>query len=107
MTLPADPLVVADDIALSDSPGQAPPGPDVVVRGRRQLVMRRLRRNKAAVTALVVLVLLFVAAFVSPIIYEAITGFTYQRARTSRRSSSRRRPTTGSAPRRSAATCSR
>lgn len=78
MTLPADPLVVADDVALSDSPGQAPPGPDVVVRGRRQLVMRRLRRNKAALTALVVLVLLFVAAFVGPIIYEAITGFTYQ-----------------------------
>lgn len=77
MSLPADPLVVADDVALSDSPGQAPPGPDVVVRGRRQLVMRRLRRNKAALAALVVLVTLFVSAFLGPIIYEAITGWTY------------------------------
>lgn len=77
MTLPVDPLVVADDAALSDTPGQAPPGPDVVVRGRRQLVLRRLRRNKAALTALLVLVLLFVAAFVAPPIYEAVTGWTY------------------------------
>lgn len=78
MSLPADPLVVADDIALSDTPGQAPEGEDVVVRGRRQLVLRRLRRNKAAIVASFVILLLFVAAFVGPIVYEAITGFTYR-----------------------------
>jgi peptide/nickel transport system permease protein len=78
MSIPADPLIVADDVALSDTPGETAPGPDVIVRGRRQLVMRRLRRNKAAVAALIVLVLLFVAAFVGPIVYEAITGFTYK-----------------------------
>jgi peptide/nickel transport system permease protein len=78
MTLPADPLVVADDAALSDTPGQTPTGPDVVVRGRRQLVFRRLRRNKAAMSALVVIVLLFVGAFVMPLVYEAATGWTYK-----------------------------
>ncbi|RBY89457.1 ABC transporter permease [Blastococcus sp. TF02A-30] len=77
MSLPADPLVIADDVALSDSPGQTPPGPDVVVRGRRQLVFRRLRRRKGAMAALVLIVLLWVIAFVGPHIYEAITGWTY------------------------------
>jgi peptide/nickel transport system permease protein len=77
MSIPADPLLVADDVALSDTPGQTTEAPDVVVRGRRQLVLRRLRRNRAAMGALVVLLLLFVAAFLGPVIYKAITGWTY------------------------------
>jgi peptide/nickel transport system permease protein len=77
MSLPADPLLIADDAALSGSPGETPAGPDVVVRGRRQLVLRRLRRNRAAMASLIVLALLFVAAFLSPTIYEAITGWSY------------------------------
>ena len=77
MSLPADPLLIADDAALSGSPGETPAGPDVVVRGRRQLVLRRLRRNRAAMASLVVLALLFVAAFLSPTVYEAITGWSY------------------------------
>jgi len=80
MSIPADPLLVADDAAIADTAGQTAPGtaPDVVVRGRRALVLRRLRRNKAAVGALVILLLLFVAAFVGPIVNEAITGWTYK-----------------------------
>jgi peptide/nickel transport system permease protein len=77
MSLPADPLLIADDAALSGSPGETPAGPDVVVRGRRQLVLRRLRRNRAAMASLIVLALLFVAAFLSPTVYEAITGWSY------------------------------
>jgi peptide/nickel transport system permease protein len=79
MSLPADPLLIADDVSLSDLPGETPEGPaDVVVRGRRQLVFRRLRRNRAAMGALVVLLLLFVSAFLGPIVYKAITGWDYQ-----------------------------
>jgi peptide/nickel transport system permease protein len=77
MSLPADPLLIADDAALSGSPGETRAGPDVVVRGRRQLVLRRLRRNRAAMASLIVLALLFVAAFLSPTVYEAITGWSY------------------------------
>ena len=77
MSLPADPLLIADDSSLPERPGAAPTGPDVVVRGRRQLVMRRLRRNRAAMASLVVLALLFVAAFVGPTVYQAITGWSY------------------------------
>jgi peptide/nickel transport system permease protein len=77
MSLPADPLLIADDVALSDLEGETPVGPDVIVRGRRQLVMRRLRRNRAAMAALVVLLLLFVGAFLAPIVYKAITGWEY------------------------------
>jgi len=76
MTAPADPLVVADEVAVSDEPGQKPPSA-VVVRGRGSLVFRRFRRNKAALVALVILVLLFVAAFLGPVVYKAITGWTY------------------------------
>jgi peptide/nickel transport system permease protein len=79
VSLPADPLLIADDLALSDTHGQtAGEAPqDAVVRSRRSLVLRRLRRKPAAMTGLVVLVLLFVAAFVGPPLYEAITGWTY------------------------------
>jgi peptide/nickel transport system permease protein len=78
MSLPADPLLIADDVSLSDLPGETPESPDVVVRGRRQLVGRRLRRNRAAMGALVVLLLMFVSAFLGPILYKAITGWDYQ-----------------------------
>jgi len=77
MSLPADPLLIADDASLSDLQGEVPAGLDVVVRGRRQLVMRRLRRNRAAMAALVVLLLMFVSAFLGPIVYKAITGWEY------------------------------
>src|SRR4051812_30175820 len=78
MSLPADPLLIADEITVSGLPGEAAPEhPDVVVRGRRALVLRRLRRNRPAVSAVVVLLLLFVGAFVMPYIYKAITGWEY------------------------------
>src|SRR3954464_1983396 len=78
MSLPADPLLVADDISLSDTPGQTMGGPpDVVVRSRRALVLHRLRRNRSAMAGLVVLVLLFLAAFLGPVLNKAITGWTY------------------------------
>ena len=77
MSLPADPLLIADDASVSDLQGETPAGLDVVVRGRRQLVMRRLRRNRAAMAALVVLLLLFLSAFIGPVIYKAITGWEY------------------------------
>jgi peptide/nickel transport system permease protein len=76
MSAPADPLVVADDVAVSGQPGQKPPSA-VVVRGRGSLVFRRFRRNRAALVALVMLALLFLAAFLGPVIYQAITGWTY------------------------------
>src|SRR4051794_18767310 len=78
MSLPADPLLIADDIYLSDTPGQttgAPP--DVVVRSRRSLVLHRLRRNRSAMAGLIVLVLLFLAAFLGPVVNKAITGWSY------------------------------
>jgi peptide/nickel transport system permease protein len=62
---------------VSDLQGETPAGLDVIVRGRRQLVMRRLRRNRAAMAALVVLLLMFLSAFIGPIIYKAITGWEY------------------------------
>ncbi len=77
MSLPADPLLLADDAAVRDTPGETPEGPDVVVRGRRQLVLRRVRQNKAAMASLVVLALLFLAAFLGPTIYQSITGWSY------------------------------
>jgi peptide/nickel transport system permease protein len=77
MSLPADPLLIADDDSLRETPRETAEGPDVVVRGRRQLVMRRLRRNRAAMASLVVLALLFVAAFLGPTVYQAITGWSY------------------------------
>jgi len=77
MSLPADPLLIADDASVSDLQGETPAGLDVVVRGRRQLVMRRLRRNRAAMAALVVLLLMFLSAFIGPVIYKAITGWEY------------------------------
>jgi peptide/nickel transport system permease protein len=77
MSLPADPLLIADDASVSDLQGETPAGLDVIVRGRRQLVMRRLRRNRAAMAALVVLLLMFLSAFIGPIIYKAITGWEY------------------------------
>jgi peptide/nickel transport system permease protein len=77
MSLPADPLLIADDDSLRDTHRETAEGPDVVVRGRRQLVLRRLRRNKAAMASLVVLALLFLSAFLMPPIYQAITGWNY------------------------------
>jgi peptide/nickel transport system permease protein len=76
MSLPVDPLVVADDVPLSSVPGQKAPSA-VVVRGRRSLVLRRLRRNKGAMAGLGVLLLMFVLAFLGPVLYKAITGWTY------------------------------
>src|SRR3712207_5757283 len=78
MSLPADPLLIADDTSLAQAPGETAPGDqDVIVRGRRQLVLRRLRRNKPAMASLVVLALLFLAAFLGPMIYRSITGWSY------------------------------
>jgi peptide/nickel transport system permease protein len=79
VSLPADPLLIADDLALSGTAGQTAGDipPDAVVRSRRSLVLRRLRRKRAAMAGLVVLVVLFIAAFAGPPIYEAITGWTY------------------------------
>src|SRR3982751_4019818 len=55
MSLPADPLLIAEDTSLIQAPGEpAPADQDVVVRGR-----------------------LFVAAFLGPTVYEAITGWNY------------------------------
>jgi peptide/nickel transport system permease protein len=76
MSVPIDPLVVADDLAVSGEPGQKAPSA-VVLRGRRSLVMRRLRRDKAVVAGLAVLLMLFAAAFLGPRLYEVITGWTY------------------------------
>jgi peptide/nickel transport system permease protein len=76
VTLPVDPLVVADDVAVSGGAGQKPPSA-VVVRGRTSLVFRRFRRNKAALAALVMIGLLFVSAFLGPVLYRALTGWTY------------------------------
>ena len=77
MSLPADPLLIADDVSFSDLEGETPNRPDVVVRGRGALVRRRLRRNRPAMGGLIVLLLLFVGAFVMPYIYKAITGWEY------------------------------
>src|SRR4051812_30932156 len=77
MSLPADPLLIADYSSLLEAPLENPSDQDVIVRGRRQLVTRRLRRNRPAMASLVVLLMLFVGAFVMPYIYEAITGWTY------------------------------
>src|SRR5215203_3426994 len=77
MSLPADPLLLADDTSLLEAPAESPADQEVVVRGRRQLVMRRLRRNRAAIASLVVLALLFLLAFLGPTVYEAITGWSY------------------------------
>ena len=78
MSLPADPLLIADDTSLVQAPGEVPPADqEVIVRGRRQLVVRRLRRNRAAMASLFVLAFLFIAAFLGPTVYEAITGWSY------------------------------
>jgi peptide/nickel transport system permease protein len=79
MSIPADPLLIADDAAVAGTIGQTAPAitPDVVVSGRRQLVLRRLRRNKAAMGAIIVLLLLFLSAFVMPSLYKSITGWSY------------------------------
>jgi peptide/nickel transport system permease protein len=76
MSAPADPLVVADDVAATGGPGQKAPSA-VVVRGRGSLVFRRFRQNRGALLALVVLALLFLSAFLGPTVYKAITGWTY------------------------------
>ena len=77
MSLPADPLLIADDLALSGARARPPAGPDVVVRGRRPLVAAPAapqagrhggaRRPRAAVPR----------GLPRPAVYEAITGWTY------------------------------
>lgn len=80
MTLQSDPGLVEDAHAADpDDPGQ---GSHVGVtaparRGRRALVWRRLRRSRAGMAGLVVIVLLFAGAFVMPTVYKAITGWDY------------------------------
>ncbi len=76
MALP-DPLAVADDRAVPSAGGRTGVPEDVVVLGRRRLVLARLRRNRAAMVALAVLVLLFLAAFLGPATYGAFTGWSY------------------------------
>jgi peptide/nickel transport system permease protein len=77
MSLPMDPLVVADDRAVSSAAERTGVPEDVVVLGRRHLVLARLGRNRAAMAALVLLVLLLVAAFLGPVTYRWITGWSY------------------------------
>jgi len=77
MSLPTDPLLLAVDPAVPRAPGRTGAAEDVVVLGRRRLVMARLRRNRAAMAALAVLVLLVVAAFLGPVLYRSITGWTH------------------------------
>ena len=77
MSLPIEPFVVADDRAVSGAAGRTGAPDYVVFLGRRRLVLARLRRNRAAMAALVVLVLLLVAAFLGPMTYRWITGATY------------------------------
>ena len=78
MSLPADPLLVSDDAALSDTPDRgAGTHPEVVAQGRGKLVFNRLLRNRPAIAGLVVILLLFVAAFVGPVISRAVTGWSY------------------------------
>ena len=45
--------------------------------GRRKLITRRFLRNRTAVAGLVVIVLLFLAAFAGPSLYKAVTGWTW------------------------------
>jgi peptide/nickel transport system permease protein len=78
MSLPSDPLVVADGAALADGADEAAgTRPDVTVRSRRSLVLRRLRRDRMAMAGLVVLVVLFLLAFLGPWLDRAVTGWSY------------------------------
>ena len=76
MSLPTDPVLAAQDLASSTA-GRTGPAKDVVVLGRGRLVLARLRRNRAAMAALAVLVLLLVAAVLGPVTYRGITGWGY------------------------------
>src|SRR3954466_8245041 len=77
MSLPTDPFVAADGLLVSSAGGRTGAPKDVVVLGRRRLVLARLRRNRAAMAALAVLVLLIVAAVLGPVTYRGITGWSY------------------------------
>jgi peptide/nickel transport system permease protein len=77
MSLPLESFPVADHRAVSSAAGRTGAPEDVVVLGRRRLVLARLRRNRAAMAALAVLVLLLVAAFLGPMTYRWITGASY------------------------------
>jgi peptide/nickel transport system permease protein len=77
MSLPTDPLLLVADPAVPSGPGRTGAAEDVVVLGRRRLVLARLRRNRAAMAALAVLVLLLVAALLGPVTYRGITGWGY------------------------------
>jgi peptide/nickel transport system permease protein len=76
MSLPTDPVLAAQDLASSTA-GRTGPAKDVVVLGRGRLVLARLRRNRAAMAALAVLVLLLVAAVFGPVAYRGIAGWGY------------------------------
>ncbi|MFC7613208.1 hypothetical protein ACFQV2_05890 [Actinokineospora soli] len=94
-------VTVTDDKA---TPGASPVDPPAAEKAptRGRLVVRRFLRRKGAVFGLVVVVLLYLMAFLGPLISPGATP-----NRTTPRSSSRRAPSTGSAPPRSARTCSR
>ncbi|SNR24408.1 ABC transporter permease [Blastococcus mobilis] len=77
MSLPTDPFLAADHRLVPSAGGRTGAPEDVVVLGRRRLVLARLRRNRAAMAALVVLVLLVVAAVLGPVTYRWITGWGY------------------------------
>ena len=70
---------------------------------RWTLVRRRLFRQRLAVVGLVVVLLLFALAYLSPLLRHVAV----QRARHERVPLAARRPSTGSAPPRTASTCSR
>jgi peptide/nickel transport system permease protein len=78
MSLSPDPLVVADGAALADDAGPSTATlPDVAVRSRRSLVLRRLRRDRVTMAGVAVLVVLFLLAFLGPWMDRAVTGWSY------------------------------
>jgi peptide/nickel transport system permease protein len=77
MSLPTDPFVATDDRLVAGAAGRTGAPKDVIVLGRGRLVLARLRRNRAAMAALAVLVLLLVAAVLGPVTYRGITGWSY------------------------------
>ena len=63
MSLPTDPVMVA---AADEATATQPIGEDTATASRGRLVLRRFLRRKLAVFGLVMVVLLFVMAFVGP-----------------------------------------
>ena len=66
MSIPTDPTIAAASQEGSGGPAAAPIGEDVEALGRGRLVLRRFLRRKTAIAGLVVIVLLFLLAFVGP-----------------------------------------